>query len=51
MKKTLRCHLSLHSWRKMSNDDGSYRFRKCRRCGKEEAPQEPPHWSATGGGG
>ena len=51
MKKPIRCYLSLHSWRKLSSDDGSGRFRECRRCGKVEEPQEPPHSSAASGGG
>ncbi|WP_344048735.1 hypothetical protein [Nocardioides panacihumi] len=50
MRKPLRCHLSLHSWRKVSTEDGSGQFRRCRRCGKEQEPADPPHWSAGGGG-
>ncbi|QZY29955.1 hypothetical protein [Nocardioides coralli] len=39
--KAIRCRLSLHRWRVASSDDGSYRFRRCVRCRKEQDYDEP----------
>jgi hypothetical protein len=44
--KSIRCHVSLHRWRIASSEDGSYRFRRCSRCGKEQTWDPPPQWTA-----
>jgi len=44
MKKPLRCHLHLHRWQPASSEDGSFRFRRCRGCGKEDTPDEGNDW-------
>lgn len=36
--RTLRCLLSLHDWEKVSSEDGTGRFRRCRRCQKHDYP-------------
>ena len=38
--KPLRCWLTLHSWEKVSSEDGTGRFRRCRRCGKHDYPSD-----------
>lgn len=52
--RPFRCLLSLHDWELVSSDDGSGRFRRCRRCGKHDYPPEgrAGNWAAgTFGGG
>lgn len=51
MSKPLRCYLRLHRWHNASTEDGSYRFRKCDGCGKEQTQSDRAHWSAGGGMG
>ena len=38
--KPLRCWVTLHSWEKVSSEDGTGRFRRCRRCGKHDYPSD-----------
>ena len=52
--KPLRCLLSLHSWERISAEDGSARFRRCRRRGKHDYPADgnAGNWgTGTFGGG
>jgi hypothetical protein len=51
MRKSMRCRVSLHRWRVASSDDGSYRFRRCSRCGKERTYDDPGHWAGNVGQG
>jgi hypothetical protein len=50
MRKHLLCHLHLHKYQVVGSEDGSSRFRRCRRCGKEdtEGPGNPGAWLASG---
>lgn len=48
MRKPFRCRISLHSWRTASAEDGSGRFRECRRCGKEDKDAGNANWFAGG---
>ncbi|QZY29956.1 hypothetical protein [Nocardioides coralli] len=50
VRRPLRCRLSLHRWRVASSEDGSYRFRRCARCRKEQTYDEPGHWLGGAGG-
>jgi hypothetical protein len=52
--RAFRCMLSFHDWELVSSDDGSGRFRRCRRCGKHDYPPNGSagNWAAgTFGGG
>ncbi len=51
--KPIRCLVSLHSWERVSADDGSARFRRCRRCGKHDYPDagDAGNWAAGALGG
>ncbi len=47
MRKPIRCRLTMHHWRVASSDDGSSRFRRCGRCGKEQTYDDPGHWAGN----
>lgn len=51
MSRPMKCRVGRHSWRTTSTEDGSGRFRVCRRCRKEEVPGEPGHWAGVSGAG
>jgi hypothetical protein len=42
------CKLHLHRWHTVSAEDGSGRFRQCRRCGKEDTNDGSANWFAGG---
>jgi hypothetical protein len=50
MRKHLLCRLHLHKYKVASSEDGSNRFMRCRRCGKEDT-SDPGHWSGSLSGG
>jgi len=51
MRKHLLCRLHLHKYRVASSEDGSNRFMRCRRCGKEDTSMDPGHWAGSMGAG
>jgi hypothetical protein len=48
MRKPISCRLHLHRWHTVSAEDGSGRYRECRRCGKEDADGGRPNWFSSG---
>ena len=48
MRKPLICRIGLHRWHSVSADDGSSRYRECRRCGKDDSEADRPIWYAGG---
>lgn len=45
MSKPMKCHMGWHRWHTVSAEDGSGRFRVCRRCHKEDVSGGPGHWA------
>ena len=47
--KSLLCHVGVHSWEHLRNDEGEP-YLECRRCGKESDQIHLSDYGDTGGG-